>query len=171
MTGTPCVCAAANKLRMAAARRANARRTAGPSGKSKSVIRSRASSAARPEPRARGCNPRRILPGYFFFLRVRLLLLERDGTLPPARRASERPMAMACLRLVTFLPDRPLRSVPALRSCIARLTLLCDFLPYRLAMLPPFAATGFAPGARRLRSEEHTSELQSRRDLVCRLLL
>src|SRR6266403_4990436 len=26
-------------------------------------------------------------------------------------------------------------------------------------------------GCRRLRSEEHTSELQSRRDLVCRLLL
>src|SRR5690349_23121888 len=28
-----------------------------------------------------------------------------------------------------------------------------------------------ARGARRARSEEHTSELQSRRDLVCRLLL
>src|SRR6266496_3743288 len=27
------------------------------------------------------------------------------------------------------------------------------------------------PGQRRQRSEEHTSELQSRRDLVCRLLL
>src|SRR5204863_7591588 len=27
------------------------------------------------------------------------------------------------------------------------------------------------PGAKRKRSEEHTSELQSRRDLVCRLLL
>src|SRR2546421_12170306 len=30
---------------------------------------------------------------------------------------------------------------------------------------------GRAPGARRARSEEHTSELQSRSDLVCRLLL
>src|SRR2546428_7531621 len=30
---------------------------------------------------------------------------------------------------------------------------------------------GRAPPARRLRSEEHTSELQSRSDLVCRLLL
>src|SRR5438874_9664842 len=33
------------------------------------------------------------------------------------------------------------------------------------------AARGARPCARRARSEEHTSELQSRRDLVCRLLL
>jgi hypothetical protein len=51
------------------------------------------------------------------------------GTLPPARRASDRPMAMACLRLVTFLPDRPERSVPAFRSCNARFT-------FRPALLP-----------------------------------
>src|SRR5690349_24203031 len=31
--------------------------------------------------------------------------------------------------------------------------------------------TGGSPGAGNHRSEEHTSELQSRRDLVCRLLL
>jgi len=30
------------------------------------------------------------------------------GTLAPARRASDNPIAIACLRLVTFLPDRPL---------------------------------------------------------------
>jgi hypothetical protein len=35
-----------------------------------------------------------------------------DGTLPPSRRASESPMAMACLRLVTFLPDPPLFNFP-----------------------------------------------------------
>src|SRR3954470_21823652 len=52
------------------------------------------------------------------------------GTLPPARRASLSPMAIACLRLVTFFPDRPERSVPCLRSCMARFTLLCAFLPY-----------------------------------------
>jgi hypothetical protein len=28
-------------------------------------------------------------------------------------------MAMACFRLVTFFPERPERSVPRLRSCIA----------------------------------------------------
>jgi hypothetical protein len=52
------------------------------------------------------------------------------GTFPPARRASESPMAIACLRLVTFLPDLPLRNVPSLRSCIAFFTLSCAFLPY-----------------------------------------
>jgi hypothetical protein len=52
------------------------------------------------------------------------------GTLPPARRASDNPIAMACLRLVTFFPDPPLRSVPSLRSCIAFLTFACAFLPY-----------------------------------------
>src|SRR5689334_10693548 len=66
---------------------------------------------------------------YFFFL-----LRERVGTLPPARRASDRPIAIACLRLVTFLPERPLRSVPALRSSIARFTFAPAFFPYRLAM-------------------------------------
>src|SRR5258708_26884533 len=32
------------------------------------------------------------------------------GTFAPARRASLRPMAIACLRLVTFVPERPDRS-------------------------------------------------------------
>jgi hypothetical protein len=62
---------------------------------------------------------------YFFFL--------RGGTLPPARRACERPMAIACLRLFTRWRERPLRNVPRLRSRIARFTLRCAVLPY-LAM-------------------------------------
>jgi hypothetical protein len=49
----------------------------------------------------------------FFFL----------GTLPPALRASDSPMAIACFLLLTFFPDRPLFSVPLLRLCIARFTL------------------------------------------------
>ncbi len=56
------------------------------------------------------------------------------GTLAPPPRASESPMAMACLRLVTFLPLRPLFNVPCFLSCIARFTLLCAFAPY---FLPP----------------------------------
>jgi hypothetical protein len=52
------------------------------------------------------------------------------GTFPPARRASDRPIAIACFRLVTFLPDRPLRSVPCLRSCIAFSTFCDAFRPY-----------------------------------------
>ena len=69
-------------------------------------------------------DPRSSHPGplrrfrYFFFLAPPLL----RGTFPPARRASDKPMAMACFRLVTFLPERPDRSVPRLRSCIARST-------------------------------------------------
>jgi hypothetical protein len=55
------------------------------------------------------------------------------GTFAPDLRASERPIAIACLRLLTFLPLFPLLSVPRLRSCIARFTFDCAFFPY-LAM-------------------------------------
>jgi hypothetical protein len=34
-------------------------------------------------------------------------------------------MAIACFRLVTFFPDLPLRSVPALRSCMTFFTFFC----------------------------------------------
>src|SRR5690349_23229547 len=40
-----------------------------------------------------------------------------------------------------------------------------------LEMFYPFGASALKPEAIDIRSEEHTSELQSRRDLVCRLLL
>jgi hypothetical protein len=50
--------------------------------------------------------------GYDFLRRLR-------GTFAPARRAWDRPIAIACLRLLTFFPDLPLRSVPRLRSRIA----------------------------------------------------
>jgi hypothetical protein len=52
------------------------------------------------------------------------------GTLAPFSRASESPIAIACLRLVTFRPERPLLSVPDFRFFIARLTLLPAALPY-----------------------------------------
>jgi len=53
---------------------------------------------------------------------LRLLLPVADGTLAPFARASESPIAIACFRLVTRLPLRPLRSVPCFRSLIARST-------------------------------------------------
>jgi len=53
----------------------------------------------------------------------------RGGTLAPERRASDRPMAMACLRLVTFFP-LPLFSLPRLNSRISRSTLFCALGPY-----------------------------------------
>ncbi len=45
----------------------------------------------------------------------------RRGTLAPFFRASFNPIAIACLRLVTFLPD-PLFSVPLFRRRIVDLT-------------------------------------------------
>jgi len=43
----------------------------------------------------------------------------RDGTFWPFSRASLSPIAMACLRLFTVRPERPLLSVPLLRRRIA----------------------------------------------------
>src|SRR5712691_661956 len=59
------------------------------------------------------------------------------GTFAPARRASLRPIAIPCLRLVTFVPERPDLSVPCFRSCIARSTSLCAFFPYFAMQIPP----------------------------------
>jgi hypothetical protein len=57
------------------------------------------------------------------------------GTFFPSRRASDSPIAIACLRLLTFLPDRPLFKVPALRFLIARPTLADAFFEYFRAMI------------------------------------
>src|SRR3712207_7526397 len=43
--------------------------------------------------------------------------------------------------------------------------------PYRVLVVANFPANFTPEAAKRLRSEEHTSELQSRQYLVCRLLL
>src|SRR5207302_5041505 len=45
-----------------------------------------------------------------------------------------------------------------------------DFVPQRVA-LPDTMAAATMPTSAQARSEEHTSELQSRENLVCRLLL
>src|SRR5262249_37865664 len=65
----------------------------------------------------------------------------RDGTRLPERRASERPIAIACLRLFTLppLPALPLLSVPRLYLRISRSTSFEALRAYLLAMsLPPF---------------------------------
>ncbi len=49
------------------------------------------------------------------------------GTLAPERRASDKPMAIACLRLVTFLPLRPLFNLPLFIAFISRSTDLPAF--------------------------------------------
>ena len=67
-------------------------------------------------------------------LRGRHRLARFFGTFLPFRRASERPMAIACLRLVTFLPLLPLLSVPRLRFSIAPLTSFDALREYLRAM-------------------------------------
>jgi hypothetical protein len=52
------------------------------------------------------------------------------GTFLPSALASESPIAMACLRLVTLRPERPLFKVPALRFFITRSTSAEAFLEY-----------------------------------------
>jgi hypothetical protein len=52
-------------------------------------------------------------------------LRPRLGTFAPSRRAWDKPMATACLRLVTFLPERPERSFPRFISCMFFST-FCD---------------------------------------------
>lgn len=56
------------------------------------------------------------------------------GTFAPSRRASERPIAMACLGLVTFLPLRPDFSLPCFISFISRSTEAEAFGPYFLPL-------------------------------------
>lgn len=46
------------------------------------------------------------------------------GTFAPALRASDSPIAIACFRLVTFLPLRPLFSFPRFMARISVATLL-----------------------------------------------
>ena len=96
---------------------------------------------------------RRTRRVYFFFV---LRFFEDDffdeddffGTFPPARRASERPMAIACFRLFTFLPELPLLSVPLFRSCIARSTFFEAFLLYLRAMRETSCTNRGASGVR-----------------------
>ena len=77
----------------------------------------------------------RDLFDFRFLPAVRFLLAVFFGTFCPAALASERPIAIACLRLVTFLPERPLFNVPSLRSRIARATFDDAFFEYFRAMI------------------------------------
>ena len=62
-------------------------------------------------------------------LAVRFRPRRFEGTLAPFFRASLRPMAIACLRLVTFRPE-PLLSEPRLRRRIVDFTLFDAPFPY-----------------------------------------
>jgi hypothetical protein len=57
------------------------------------------------------------------------------GTFAPDLRASDKPIAIACFRLLTFCPDRPECSFPCFISCIARSTIFPLALLYLRAMI------------------------------------
>src|SRR5206468_12592599 len=81
------------------------------------------------------------------------------------------PAAFAAQALVMAQPDIEVLTAPALARAASSL----DMAAYSLAATPAaFAAPLFywdGDDDEEIRSEEHTSELQSRSDLVCRLLL
>lgn len=54
----------------------------------------------------------------------------RFGTLSPSFLASDMPIAIACLRLVTFFPEVPLFSFPSANSCITLLIFFSAFASY-----------------------------------------
>src|SRR4051812_41195645 len=87
---------------------------------------------------------RGLKPHYDFFFRPPRFF----GTFAPDLRASDRPIAIACLRLFTFLPLRPLFSVPFFLSCIARFTFAPAFLPYLAMMNLQWRETTASAGAR-----------------------
>src|ERR1019366_854026 len=58
-----------------------------------------------------------------------------EGTLPPARRASDNPIAIACFGLFTVLSEFPDLSSPRFISCIARSTFSEALFPYFTAMI------------------------------------
>jgi hypothetical protein len=70
----------------------------------------------------------------FLFFEVLRFFDAFFGTFSPLALASDKPIAIACLRLLTLRPERPLFKVPALRFFIARRTSPDAFLEYFRAM-------------------------------------
>jgi hypothetical protein len=68
-----------------------------------------------------------FLATLFFFA---LFFFLGAGTLAPFFLASDKPMAIAWSRLVTFLPLLPLRKVPFFLRRMALPTVFCDFFEY-----------------------------------------
>ena len=71
-----------------------------------------------------------LAPFFFETLFLAIFFFRGAGTLAPFSLASDNPMAMACLRLITFLPLLPLRKVPFFLRRMALSTVFCDFIEY-----------------------------------------
>src|SRR5699024_12423956 len=97
---------------------------------------------------------------YYYLIRLTHCLLVYCSAAPsllhssPTRRSSD---LLGCPAAPRRIPRTPTRAMPRPRSC-------CTCIP---SACVPSSRYPAAPA----RSEEHTSELQSRFDLVCRLLL
>jgi hypothetical protein len=95
------------------------------------------------------------------------------GTLAPARRACESPIAIACARLVTFIPDWPLRSVPRLRLCMAFSTFFSAALPYfaiailRFDIASAYRRTGISHASVGARPRSMSAGLRPRARIAC----
>ena len=87
------------------------------------------------------------------------------GTFLPLALASDSPIAIACLRLLTFLPERPLFSVPALRFFIARLTSADAFFEYLRAIAFLRLSSSFPPFGKKV----ITGGMQSSSHVIVRL--
>jgi hypothetical protein len=98
----------------------------------------------------------------FFFEAFRFFAF---GTFLPLALASDSPIAIACLRLLTFRPERPLFSVPALRFFIARLTSLDAFFEYLRAIAFLRLFSGFSPFGKKI----ITGGMQSSAHVIVRL--
>src|ERR1035438_1965257 len=99
---------------------------------------------------------------------------------PLSRRCAGRPCCREQLRTRPWIPERrtepvrkPTRRPPGSpRLCALAQTSRAGECPWRLGIAPlPEGCQSSRPRRVRCRSEEHTSELQSLRHLVCRLLL
>jgi 1-deoxy-D-xylulose-5-phosphate synthase len=84
------------------------------------------------------CAARKSSSDAYSYPRLRLRPPRFFGTFFPFRRAFESPIAIACLRLLTLRPLRPLLRVPRLRLRIARSTSFDALREYRRAMIGPF---------------------------------
>src|SRR5690606_41393872 len=85
----------------------------------------------------------------------------------PTRRSSDlRPKGAASVRTGSLIYP-----LAGLLCCHNRYQLHQRSSEQRVAILPPSAGSELQKAGPLLRSEEHTSELQSRENLVCRLLL
>src|SRR5207248_7054943 len=86
----------------------------------------------------------------------------------PTRRSSDLAAGMPSCTMFTSVPTETLRSVVVVRISPERLG---SSMTSVATMRSLGTSSRYAPPKEWLRSEEHTSELQSPYDLVCRLLL